>query len=58
MFIDKNINLASNSLFATQMTMFVLRRISSTYSDIFAKVGFRFGKLSYLRLYFSEMNIS
>ena len=41
MFIDKNINLALKSLFATQMTMFILCRYSCTYSDIFAKVGFR-----------------
>ena len=60
MFIDKNINLTLKSLFATQMTigLFILCRISYRYSDIFAKVGFRVGKLSYLRLYFSEMNIS
>ena len=58
MFIDKNINLALKSLFATQMTIFILCRISSTFSDIFAKVDFRVEKLSYLRLYFSEMNIS
>ena len=58
MFIDKNINLTLKSLFATQMTMFILCRVSCRYSDIFAKVGFRVGKLSYLRLSFSEMNIS
>ena len=58
MFIDKVINLALKSLFATQMTMFILCRFSYRYSGIFAKVGFRVGKLSYLRLYFSEMNIS
>ena len=58
MFIDKNINLTLKSLFATQMTIFILCRISCRYSDIFGIVGFRVGKLSYLNLYFSEMNIS
>ena len=42
MFIDKNINLALNSLFATQMTMFILYIFLSRCSDIFAKVAFRF----------------
>ena len=43
MFIDKNINLTLKSLFATQMTMFILCRFSCRYSDTFAKVGFRVG---------------
>ena len=42
MFIDKNINLALKSLFATQMTMFILYIFLSRCSDIFAKFAFRF----------------